>query len=379
MAIQIREHAPGENLDLFIGVAHEVFRGDANWVPPLELELRDRLTPHRNPFFQHAQARLFTAHRDGRLVGRISAQIDHEHLRVHDDQTGFFGFFDSVDDAAVGKALLDAATEWVDKRGMRRVRGPLSLSINEEVGTLVEGFDSPPVLMMPYARPYQGALVEQCGFEKAKDLLAWRYDVHDIPKRAQRAWETLDAMPEFSFRSVNKKHMESELKIIMEIFNDAWKNNWGYVPATAAEVKKAAEDMKLILDEEIAFFAEMDGRPVAMCICLPNLNEAIADLQGKLMPFGIVKLLWRTKVRHLRSARLLLLGVREELQRNKKLGGMSLAMCVELARRGTAKGYEWAELGWTLEDNHLINLGIRAMGAKVTKRFRVYERALPVS
>lgn len=376
MAVEIREHRPGEELGAFIRVAHEVYRNDPNWVPPLEMEIRDRLTPGKNPFFEHAEGVLFTAWDGDRPVGRCTAQIDHEHLRVHDDGAGFFGFFDTVDDERVARALLEAAAGWLRARGMVRMRGPMSLSINEEIGTLVEGFDTPPMLMMSHARPYQAGLIEAAGFQKAKDVLAWRYEVGTPHGRADRAWKAVREMPEVRFRSVRRRHLDEDIRTILDIFNDAWSENWGFVPVTEAEARKMAQDLKLILDEDLAFFAEIDGRPVGICITLPNLNEAIRDLGGKLMPFGLFKLLWRLKVKGPRTARLMLLGIRKDLRGIKRYGGLSLAMYVEVSKRGARKGIEWGELSWTLEDNHPINLGIRAMGAKVYKKYRIFEREL---
>lgn len=366
----------GEGLDAFIQAAHEVYRGDPTWIPPLEMEIRERLTPWKNPFFQHAEGALFTAWQGGRVVGRCSAQIDHEHLRLHDDGAGFFGFFDTVDDPEVARALVNAAAKWLAERGMKRMRGPFSLSINEEVGTLVEGFETPAMVLMPHARTYQARLLEEVGMHKAKDLLAWRYEVGTPHRRADKAWKEITALPEVRFRSLRKKTLDEDIHTMLEIFNDAWSDNWGFVPATDAEARKIAQDMKLILDEDLAFFAEIDGRPVGLCVTLPNLNEAIRDLDGKLFPFGIAKLLWRMKVKGPKSARLMMLGLRRELRGIKRYGGLSLAMYVEVSKRGSKKGIEWGELSWTLEDNHPINLGIKAMGAKVYKKYRVFERDL---
>ncbi|MEM9188228.1 MAG: hypothetical protein AAGF12_03590 [Myxococcota bacterium] len=376
MAVEIREHRPGDDPGPFIQAAHEVYRGDPNWVAPLEMEIKDRLNPSKNPFFEHAQASYFTAWRGGRPVGRVTAQIDEEHLRIHKDDAGFFGFFDTVDDDEVATALIDAATRWLGRRGMKKIRGPFSLSINEETGLLVEGFDYPPAIMMPHSRSYQGALAEAAGLSKLKDLYAWRYEVGEFKPRALRAWEQVQTLPEVRLRSVRRADMESELRIIMDIFNDAWRHNWGFVPATEAELKKTAQDMKLILDEDLAFIAEVEDRPVGMCIALPNVNEAARDLGGKLFPLGLPKLFWRLKVRGPKTARLILLGIREELRGVKRYGGLSMAMYVEIAKRGGKKGYEWGELSWTLEDNHPVNLGIKAMGAKIYKRYRVYEKEI---
>ncbi len=376
MGIQIVEHAPGKAADAFIAVATEVFRDDPAWVAPLRMELRDRLNPKKNPFFKHADAAFFTAYRDGKLVGRASAQIDREHLRVHDDETGFFGFLDTVDDPEVSRALLEKAEGWLRERGMKRVRGPFSLSINEESGCLVDGFEHPPVVAMGHNRPYQGAHIEAAGYEKVQDLYAWKYGVQEFPERAKRAYRMIEELPEVRFRSVNKKNLRAELDILLEIFNDAWADNWGFVPMTEAELEKTAEDFSLLLVEDLAFFAEIDGRAVACCVLLPNVNEAARDLDGKLFPFGIAKLLWRLKAKGTKSGRLVLLGIRKELRGKKRYGALSTAMYVEVAKRGARNGMEWAELSWTLEDNKAINLGIRAMRGKLYKTYRVYEKAL---
>ena len=376
MAIEIREHVPGKDLNDFLRVPFIVFEGDPNWVPPLEMDVRERLTPGKSPFFERGELALFTAWKDGRLVGRVSAQLDHEHLRRYQDKTGFFGFFDTVDDEAVGRALIDAAAAWLARRGMQRMRGPLSLHMYEEAGLLVDGFDTPPVMLMAHSRDWQDRIAKSAGLEKAKDLFAWRFDVGHIPERALKAWEETKALPEVRLRSVEPRHMERELNIIQEIFNDAWDKNWGHVPATAAEVKKTASELKLILDPDMAFIAEIEGRPVGMCVTLPNLNEAIADFGGKLNLITVPKLLWRLKVKHPKSARLLMLGIKSELRNVRRYAGLSHALYVEIAKRGEAKGYKWGELSWTLEDNRPINVGIKSMGARIYKTYRVYEKAI---
>jgi hypothetical protein len=377
MTVTIREHAPTASAD-FIRAGHVVFRDDPMWVPPLHFELKERLHPKKNPFFFRAEVTLFTAWKDGKLAGRCSAQIDREHLRVWKDDTGFFGFFDTIEDQEVATALIEAAAAWLRKRGMKRMRGPLSLYINEEVGVLIEGFDRPPVVMMGHSRPYQASLCEKAGLVKEKDLFAWRYG-KDIgfPDRVMKAWETIRALPEVKLRSVDLGKMQREVEAIMDIYNDSWAGKWGVVPALPEEVAKVAKDLKLLVDPDIAFIAEVHGKPAGMCIMLPNLNEAIHDLGGKLFPTGLVKLLWRIKVRHPVSTRLMMLGIKESVRKNvKRYGGLSAAMYVEVAKRGIAKGYTWGELSWTREDDAPINLGIRSMGAKVYKKYRVFEKKL---
>ena len=376
MSVEIKEHQPGHDLKEFMEVAFEVYRDDPVWVPPLEMEITDRLTPEKNPFFEHAEVALFTAWKDGKAVGRISAQIDHEHLRIHQDNAGFFGFFDTVDDQEVASALIAAAEGWLVERGMSVMRGPFSLSINEETGMLVEGFDSPPTIMSPHHRPYQGALAEGAGLGRVKDCYGWKHQVLPVNARAKKAWETINSLPEVHFRSVRPRKLKTEVRDILDVFNDAWQHNWGFVPATDSEAKKMAADLALILDKELSFFAEIDGQPVAICVCLPNLNEAIFDFKGKLNPVTVAKLIWRLKIRRPKWARLMLLGIRTDLRGKKRYAPLEMAMIAELTRRGLKQGYEWAELGWTLEDNRLINAGIRSMGAAIYKRYRLFEKSI---
>ena len=376
MSVEIKQHQPGKDLKDFIQVAFEVYRDDPAWVPPLHMEITDRLTPEKNPFFEHAEVALFTAWKDGKAVGRISAQIDHEHLRIHEDNAGFFGFFDTVDDQEVASALIAAAEDWLASRGMTVMRGPFSLSINEETGLLVEGFDSPPTIMSQHHRSYQGALAEAAGLQKVKDCYGWKHQVVPAPARAQRAWEAITSLPEVRFRSVNPRNLKKEVRDILDVFNDAWQHNWGFVPATDAEAKKMAADLQLILDKELSFFAEIDGQPVAICVCLPNLNEVIFDFGGKLNPVTVGKLIWRLKIRGPKSARLMLLGIRTDLRGKKRYAPLAMAVIAELVRRGLKQGYEWAELGWTLEDNGLINAAIRSMGATIYKRYRLFEKPI---
>lgn len=241
---------------------------------------------------------------------------------------------------------------------------------------LVEGFDSPPTIMSPHHRPYQGTLAEGAGLQKAKDCYGWKYMVVSAPARAQRALDAMNSLPEVTFRSVKPRKLKTEVHDILGVFNDAWQHNWGFVPATDSEAKKMAADLQLILDKELSFFAEIDGRPVGICICLPNLNEVIRDFDGKLSPVNVAKLIWRLKIRRPKSARLMLLGIRTELRGKKRYAPLAMAIIAELVRRGLNQGYEWAELGWTLEDNRLINAAIRSMGATIYKRYRLFEKPI---
>ncbi len=377
MAITIKEHTPGGDVDDFIRAGQVVFSGDAQWVPPLDFEIRERLHPAKNPFFKRAEAVYLTAWKDGALAGRCSASIDREYLRIWQNETGFFGFFDTIDDDAVGQALIDHAAKWLVARGMKRMSGPFSLYCNEEVGVLIEGFDTPPMLMMAHSRRWQDRVATACGLAKEKDVWAWRYEVTGkFTPRVQKAWNEIKAMPEVKLRSIRPSRMQQELDLIMDIYNDAWDGKWAFVRALPDEVDKMAKDLKLVIDPDLAFMAEIDGKTAGMCIALPNMNEALQDLGGKLFPLGWAKLLWRLKVKHPVTARLMMLGIRREFRNVRKYMGLSAAMYAEVATRGEAKGYRWGELSWTREDDRPINAGITSMGAKIYKRYRVYDKAL---
>lgn len=378
MAIEVRQHEPGKDTGDFVRAAFEVYRGDPAWVPPLDMVIKERLDPKKDPVHAHAEVALFTAWKNGRLVGRTSATVDRAWLDTWKDDTGHFGYFDTIDDEDVARALLERAEGWLKQKGMKRVNGPMSLNANQEIGVLIEGFDRPPVIDMAHSRPYQGALAEKAGYKKEKDLFSWYYDDKvGFNERTRKAWEAVTKLPEVVLRSVRIGELRKELGLIMEIYNETWAGKWGYVPISSAELDKMASDLSLVLDPDIAFIAEINGKPGGVCITVPNLNEVIADMGGSLFPLGWAKLLWRTKVQHPVSSRLIILGVREQYRKNvKRYGALSAAMYVEVAKRGLAKGYKWAELSWTREDDAPINLGIRSMGARIYKKYRVYEKPL---
>jgi hypothetical protein len=375
MSVEIREIPLGGHLRPFLDVVDNIYRDDPSYVRPLDMLLKDQLS-RKNPFFAHAEGAIFVAFTGRRCVGRITAQVDHAHLDRHRDDAGFFGFLDTVHDPAVCSALLDRATDWARQRGMKRLRGPYSLSINEEIGCLIEGFDTPPMFMNPHHRFYQGALIEQAGFAKLKDLFCWRYVVGQVPERAAKAHAEVSRMPEITSRTVNLKDVDREVQLIMDIFNDGWVDNWGAVPLTQKELHKLAQDLRLMLVPELTRVVFLDGEAVAFGIALPNLNEVIKDLHGKLFPTGFAKLLWRLKVVGPQTARLILLGIRKRLRHLRKYAGLSTYMYVEMNRAGERTGIKWGELSWTLEDNAPVNVGIKFMGGKVYKKMRIYEREI---
>ncbi|MET0594913.1 MAG: hypothetical protein ABW133_19595 [Polyangiaceae bacterium] len=375
MALDIRSIPLGGDLRPFLDVVDYIYRDDPSYVRPLDLELKDRLSK-KNPFFAHATGTCFAAFRNGKPVGRVTAQIDRAHVDRHKDGAGFFGFLDTVDDDEVSKALLNRAGDWLKDRGMERMRGPISLNINEELGCLVEGFDTPPMVLMPHHRTYQGGLIEKAGLTKLKDFYAWRYSVGDVPKRAQKAHDEIALMPEVTARPLDMKSIESEVRIVMDIFNDAWMDNWGFVPLSEAELRKLAADLKLLLVPDLTRLVSIDGEPAAFAIVLPNINEAIRDLDGKLFPMGLPKLLWRLKVEKPKTARLALLGIRRKYRHVRKYAGLSTYLYVQMNKAGQRTGIRWGELSWTVEDNGPVNVGIKFMGGKIYKKYRVYERML---
>ena len=375
MTPDIREVPIGGKLAEFVDVVDYIYRDDPSFVRPLDMDLKSRLSK-KNPFFEHGEATLFTAHRNGWCVGRCSASIDRNHLDRYRDDAGFFGFFDTVDDEEVAVALMNAARSWLSDRGMKTIRGPFSLNINEEVGCLVDGFDMPPMIMMTHHLPYQGGLIERAGLSKVKDLYAWRYEVGDVPRRAQKAHDDIAALPEVKTRHVERKQLESDLHTIMDVFNDAWSDNWGFIPLTEREVTQMGRDLKLLYIPELTFITEVDGEPAAVALTLPNVNELIADLNGKALPLGLAKLLWRLKVEGPKTARLMILGIRKKFRNVRKYAGLSIYLYVLMNAAGEKCGIRRGELSWTLEDNGPVNVAIKMMGGKIYKRYRVYEGSI---
>lgn len=372
--VEIRE--VGKSLRDFLSVVDTVYRGDPHYTRPLDLLLEDQLSPKKNPFFEHGEVAMFTAHQSGKCVGRISASIDREHLDRHKDGAGFFGFFDTIDDEAVSKALIDRAENWLRSKGSRVARGPFSFCINEESGLLVDGFDSPPMFMMPHHRPYQASLVEKAGYAKTKDMYAWKYMVGEVNARTRGGHDAIANLPEVTSRPVSLRHIERDVNLVVDIFNDAWNENWGFVPATRNEVRKMAADFRLILMPELTRLVFIDNEPAAVAISLPNLNELVRDMDGSVLPFGWAKLLYRLKVAGPKTARLIILGIRKKFRSQRKYAALSLYLFSELNDSARKLGIEWGELGWTLEDNAAVNTAIRVMGGRKYKTYRIYERSL---
>ncbi len=372
--LQVTAVAGRRDLKQFIRMPWSIYRDDPVWVPPLLIERRLHLSRH-NPYFAHADWRAWLARREGRPVGRISAQIDRLHLERHQDATGFFGMLEAEDDPAIFEALLRTAEDWLREQGMRRVLGPFNLSINDECGLLVEGFDQPPVVMMGHARPYYSARLEEQGYSPAKDLLAyWITADFTVPATIQAVLQK--AANRMRLRPLQRSRLAEELVILRDIFNDAWSQNWNFVPFTEAEFDQLGRTLTHLLDDDFVQIAEVDGAPAAMAVLLPNLNEIIRDLNGRLLPFGWIRLLWRFKRSFPKTARVPLLGVRRRYQHS--LLGAALAMLVieGLHAPGRQRGIEGGELSWILEDNTGMRGLIEAIGGKIYKRYRIYHKEL---
>ncbi len=363
-------------LKQFLLLPARLHAGDRNWIQPLMFERLEHLNPKKNPWFDHAEVAYWLAFREGRPVGRISAQVDHLHLERHADATGHFGFLEAEDDAGVFAALFEAAEGWLSSRGMRSVTGPFSLSINDESGLLVEGFETPPYVMMGHAPRYYGPRVEEQGYRTAKNLIAYIYNIAKPSPRAQRMLERLSHGAGLSFRPIVMRRFDEELQIIVDIFNDAWSDNWGFVPLTPAEVRYMGKNLKPIIRPENAWIGEVEGRPAVMTVTLPNINEAIADLRGRLLPFGWAKLLWRLKVRGTRSARMVLMGVRKPYHGTPRGAALALGATEALRSWHAVNGHQEAEFSWVLEDNHPVRDMIELLGGRAYKTYRIYEKSL---
>lgn len=375
MGIRVRAVDSRADRRAFVDLPYRIYRDDPAWVPPLRMEEKAALDERRNPFFEHGEAQYFLAERDGRVVGRISAHVNHLHNRRYEDRVGFFGWFECEEDEEAAHALLSAVEDWLRTRGMDTARGPMSFSTNDLLGTLVSGFEHSPMLLMSHGRPYYDRLIASAGYEKAKDLLAWEYEVGEVNDFCRTVADQVAAHPGLVVRPADKKNLGRDIRILMDVYNEAWSDNWGFVPLTPRELDKLVKEVKLIIEPELALVAEVDGEPAAVAITLPNLNEAIQGLDGRLLPFGWAKLLWRLKVRRPRSARMALLGIRRKY-RGSALGGLSILLYVRTHEAGVRLGVERGELGWTLEDNERINQGIELMGGRRYKTYRVYDKPL---
>ena len=359
-------------LDRFIVLPSRLYAGDPAFVAPLVMERREALSPAKNPYFQHAETQFWLARRGGRDIGRISAQIDR---LVTDPDVGHFGMIVAEDDAEVFAALFATAESWLRARGKRRVMGPFNLSINEETGLLVDGFDTPPVMLMGHDPRYAGSRIEALGYAKAKDLIAYLYDIdHELPAAARRKIDSRKATA-LTVRRLDKARYLEEFDTVTSIFNDAWSQNWGFIAFTEAEIAHMAKSLKMLIDPNCVAIVEMNGEAIGFGIALPNLNELIADFGGRLLPFNWLKLMLRLR-RGATTARVPLMGIRRSCS-TSFAGGLAPFLVIDALRKGLrAKGVKQVELSWILEDNRPMRHVIEALGANPYKTYRVYEKTL---
>ena len=355
----------------FIYFPWKIYKNDPNWVPPLVADFKEKIDTAKNPFFEHAERELFLAYRGADVTGRVAAIVDNNHNSFHEEKVVFFGLYESFDDRDTAKMLLDTVEKWGKERGMEVLRGPMNISMNDECAFLLEGFDSPPVFMMPYNPEYYLGLMRECGLGKAKDLYAF-YMSKEAGVTAQIDRIVAKAEEEFplALRTIDMKDLAQEAARIKHVYNSAWEKNWGFVPWTDREIDHMAKKLKAVADPDLVIIAEHEGNPVAFAFALPNLNEVIKRMDGRTTLWGILKFLfYRKKIKGIRA---LVFGVLEPYRNT----GVSYMLYSALDKNAIAKGYEWCETSWQLEDNEPVNRFVGSLGGKVYKKYRIFEKKI---
>ena len=378
MTLQIVQVQSNDQLRQFVTVPWRVYKDDPNWVPWLYFERLDFFNKTKNAFFEHAEADYFIARRDGEAVGVIAAILNHRHNEFHQENVAHFGVFEVLEDREAALALLETACDWARRRGVERILGPMNLSTNDECGTLIEGFDSPPVVLMTYNPPYYVDFLEEAGFVKAMDLLAWIRDlellVEQMPDKMHRVIGRVKQRYGLSVRPVNMKEWDAEIERIKHIYNSAWERNWGFVPMTDAEIDHLAGSMKMILDPAVVFMVEHDGEAVGFSLTLPDVNQPLRRIRPGPSLFSS----------YLAAGRLFLQRYDTDLVRVMALGvvegfrarGEDALLYYETAKAALERGYKWAEASWILETNDNMNRAIEMLGGEVYKKYRIYEKKL---
>lgn len=371
--VNIEEVNGAGNINEFIRFPWKVYQGNPNWVPPLKSEVKFLLSKEENPFYQHAEAACFLARKNGETVGRIAAIIDHNHIKFHNEEVGFFGFFECLPDCAIAGELLGTAARWLKERGIGIMRGPMNPTTNDECGFLFEGFDSPPMIMMTYTPAYYLDFMEHCGLIKAKDLYAYIVVIRDVAAsgRLEKLATAVKArVPGLTVRPANMKKFQQEVEAVKVIYNSAWSNNWGFVPMTDAETRGMAKRLKPLIEPGLMIMAEVNENPAAFFVALPDYNQVLGKINGRLGPVGIAKFLWYS--RKISDIRVMVMGVKEEY-RKKGIEGL---LYLESFKAAMKNGYERAEMSWILEDNVLVQRGCELMGGKLYKKYRIYEKKI---
>jgi len=362
------------DLSRFIGFPYRLHRGDSMWVAPLRMEVAKLLDRARNPFFQHAEAEYFLAEQGGAVVGRIAAITNANHAKAHPDEAhvGFFGFFECVNDQAVADTLFDAAATWLRSHGMTVMRGPASPSTNDECGLLVDGFDTPPVMLNPHNPRYYADLVTRAGFVKVVDLLCYESVGTEPPARLVEGARKMAERFNITLRPLSMKHFAREVELIKTLYNQAWEKNWGFIPMTDAEIDVLAKGLKPVVVSDLVVFAMKDGEPIGVGISVPDINVALKkNPSGRAIP-GIPILLWHLWRRKITRLRTLILGVIPAYRRT----GADALMYEWTWRKGRRIGFDWVEASWMLETNHAVRNGMERLGFRVYKTLRMYDRAL---
>ncbi|CAI2456539.1 N-acetyltransferase [Serratia liquefaciens] len=373
--IHIEQVLDKRDLKAFIAFPSSLFRDDPNWIDPLYLEREEHLSK-KNPGTDHIEWQAWVAKKEGKVVGRITAQIDALHRERYGEDTGHFGMIDAIEDPAVFSALFAAAEAWLRSKGALKITGPFSLNINQESGLLVEGFDTPPSALMTHAKPYYATNLERQGYTQGIDLLAYwmkRTDLHFSPSLAKMMSQVRKKV---TLRRLNRKRFSEEMQVLREIFNSGWQDNWGFVPFTEHEFATMGDQLKFLVPDDMIYIAEVDSVPCAFIVGLPNINEAIADLNGSLFPFGWAKLLWRLKVSGVRTARVPLMGVRQEYQFSRIGPIIALLLIEALHDPFEKRGIDALEMSWILESNTGMRTILERIGAVPYKRYRLYEKQL---
>ena len=372
-SIEIHPVQTKAELRAFINLPWKIYKGETTWIPPLISEVKKTLDKNSNPFFHHSEAEYYLAFQHGEVVGRIAAIVNNNHNDFHNEKTGFFGFFESIDNQEVADLLFSAAAQWLREKHMKIMRGPMNPSTNDTIGFLVDAFDSSPVIMMTYNPAYYLTIAENFGFKKSMDVYSyWMDSAQPLPEKAIRVAERVRKKSGLTFRSVNMKKFWDEVALIKEIYNTAWSYNWGFVPMTDDEFHHLAQNLKTTVDPDLAFIAEYDGKPVGFCLTLPDFNQALKKINGRLLPFGIFKLLYYAK--KIKQARVITMGVIKGYQ----LRGIDSLFYLETYRRGIAKGYKGAEFSWILENNVMMNRAAQMIGGRIYKTYRIYDYVLEV-
>ncbi|MCY4213993.1 MAG: N-acetyltransferase [Gammaproteobacteria bacterium] len=361
-------------LKAFIKVPWPIYRDDGAWRAPLVMERLMALSP-KSPVFDHLDWQAWIARRDGRPVGRITAQIDALHQAQHDEGTGFFGLIEGEDDPDLFDTLFKTAEDWLRHRGMQRIIGPINLNINQEIGLLTEGHDTPPYVMMGHARPYYRQRIEALGYRPCQHLLAYEAaNAFEEPRAIAAQRKRLARR--IALRPLDRARKAADLERMRSIFNDAWADNWGFVPFTEREFQALGQVLLAVVPNDLIWLAEIEGEAVGFIVMLPNINDAVADLNGRLLPWGWAKLLWRLKARLPSSGRVPLMGVRRQLQDGPLGAGVAMSLIHRTAQAALGHGITTSETSWILEDNKGMRAIMERIGGVISKRYTVYEKSL---